>query len=217
MSRNLISNVLLTEWQKKLTELTATKRWGDRLTGPFPGYVPPDYSSAQTRVLYVGKATDRTPSSKDFAHIHKYRSSAFWNLARSLTQSIGIGRRETASFAWSNICKIGLSKGNPGKRLIEAQRELAVRTLKYEYSRHPKANLIVFVTEGFADDLVYESLGKGDVSTPFLDFTSHSGMQAFYSRPASEESPAVLWVQHPQGKKLTALDAWTQQAMLLIG
>jgi hypothetical protein len=203
------------------------------------------YTEAHRRILLIGKATAgwhhegcaATLRSSNYRRQERHSCSdkfldgggipsAFWRLAKNLNE-IAPGRARTpnidideASYslgliAWSNLFKIAAQGKNPTPSLQSKQHEEALALLRAELTAF-RPHLVVFVTEPFGDDLVYEALvmskGPRDGLSEGTD-----GQRAFYYRHRMEaNSPAILWVQHPEGQPSASVEIWLDKAKELL-
>jgi hypothetical protein len=96
------------------------------------------------------------------------------------------------NLVWSNLCKIGVAKGNPAGAYLGMQFDLATETLREGITAYRPA-LVVFTSGTYAPNIIYRATGysAGDW------ITRPSGS---WVRPASSEMPAMLWIDYPQGK-----------------
>lgn len=179
------------------------------LAGPFLSYAP----NGRVGILYVGKATGRA------WHVRKFRGSikerlrrtkewiaevetgeypfAFWNFFRELSKHSRV--------IWTNVCKIGVQRGNPHGRYLEFQRKLAIETLRLEIKSY-RPRLVIFAT---GDD--YREL----ISEVVADKSWHRRSRMRW-RNAEGNTPAILWIGHPQFKPRTLTRAWLRKAAELM-
>jgi hypothetical protein len=185
------------------------------LAGLFVHYVPPGYFENSRRILYIGKATageflDENAPAKWFNR----NSGGFWSFARRMSKCANPDCANLSNLAWSNLFKIGKSRGNPNGKLAAAQKSLAVETLRAEI-RCLKPTLVVCVAAGYQDHIFYDVLGiKQNIDDGFVE--EFYGKWAFYSRPAYGEWPPILWMSHPQGKTRDYLEAGERIAQKLM-
>ena len=213
----LFPSKVAAEWGVLHRTLVGSRRFQRLCTEPFLGYRPKEYDSSELKILYVGKATSGDPDRTTLEHVYRFNSSAFWTSARELRDSAAQAKSRSVSLAWSNVCKIGVTRGNPNNALIREQASLASKTLTAELFS-PGLNLAVFVCEGYADTLVYNSLAVNPiVLDPLKDLeTRYFEDREYWRRSAMDGFPPVLWVQHPQGKSKENLRAWTDAAIALL-
>lgn len=139
------------------------------------------------------------------------RPGPFWYFAGSLSETLAntsnttVGRLE--NLVWTNICKIGVSEGNPSGQCLRLQKELAVETLKCEIE-HYRPGLIVFVTGDYASDVIDQVV---DPHSWKKDFEG----DGYWWRPARGHEPPMLWTYHPQGKSRSVRDKWLKKAQEL--
>ena len=132
-------------------------------------------------------------------------SGPFWTFARQLSRLADGDPQTLGHIAWSNLCKIGTVYGNPGDDLVDAQADLAVETLRQEWTEL-KPTLVVCVAEGYQEQLVYLAFDvQQDHGDRFEIITTTEGK--FWRRPAVDGMPAFLWMKHPQGKPREYIDA----------
>jgi len=195
-----------------------------RLAAPFLSVRESNWAVGEVRpILFVGKATDgdwkedkfracardrrveeRLRASRDFVGAMRSRpKSAFWRFWNSL------GHRGLPVI-WTNLAKIGVTSGNPRGWYLEAQCDLAVKTLEAEVKEYNPI-LVVLVTSDYAkDQIVYRkwpqknwTVSDYDLSTCWIN--------------ASDGEPAVLWTDHPQGKRAEKVSYWLGKACSLLG
>jgi hypothetical protein len=142
-------------------------------------------------------------------------NSAFWHLARRLNERVANKWNVPVTsnlqhITWTNICKIGAQKKNPGSSLLARQRELAVATLRREIDVY-KPELIYLVTGAYAWELVKEALGNP------ADEVWEKTNEDWILRPSSTNGlPTVLRTGHPQGKRRELVERWLDQAVELL-
>lgn len=166
--------------------------YAGKLAPVFYGYAPETFKNAKIKILFIGKATAGAAGPEEYGEIYACKKSAFWYFARTLSDRVG------GIHAWTNLCKIGTLKGNPGKRLAEDQADLAVRILQAEIG-HLGPSLIVCVAANSAyDDFLYRALGtkRGSDSDGFIARRRRDG--EVWVRPGMAGSPPVLWMKHPE-------------------
>jgi len=198
------------------------------VVGPFLGSEPDRYDPSLPSVLYVGWATrgrwvDREEwqnAEELLAKIRDVRKKElntgggpFASLARRLSEAIAKAcssnlAEPLQNLIWTDICKVGVAKGNPPEKIYRPQFHLAVDTLRAEIEAyHPR--LVMFVTGHDYDEVVQEVVCEtGDAS-----WQQH---QDFCLRYANQSLPAVLWTPHPQGKRKERVAAWIEKACELI-
>lgn len=183
-------------WENLRHELSSTGRW--KLAGLFRGHEAPGFRQATKRVLYVGKATAGPFDCADASEAFGCNSGPFWTFARQLSSLANGDPQTLGHIAWSNLCKIGTSIGNPDDALVRAQADLAVETLQREWVEL-KPTLVVCVAEGYQEQLIYRTFG---VTQNHEDGFTADKLPAgtFWTRTAQDGMPAFLWMKHPQGK-----------------
>ena len=186
-----------TQWRNRHQDLAAARKWD--LAGLFCGHEGSNFRAAGRKVLYTGNATagpfEPTPDDQDFFGCNR---KAFWSFARRLNSLTGGNSDELENIAWSNLCKIGTRYGNPGDDLVEAQADLAIATLRQEWTEL-NPTLIVCVAEGYQEHLIYRAFEViQNINDGFNVVTTSSGK--FWVRSALNGMPAFLWMKHPQGK-----------------
>jgi hypothetical protein len=87
----------------------------------------------------------------------------------------------------------------PSGKLLEAQRDLAVKTLREEIETY-RPRLVVFVTGCFAEALVRE------VVYDLQDTSREKENVDLWWRRRTNSLPAMLWTRHPQGARRDFLD-----------
>jgi hypothetical protein len=124
-------------------------------------------------------------------------SGGFWPFASKLSKEMGCD--DYSNLAWTNLCKIGMNTKNPSPELVYAQEHLAVRTLRSEIAAY-RPSLVVLVTNNFAKEILMEAVDGQE-----LDFWSKSenetarDVQDIWWHEGDANSPAILWMRHPQG------------------
>ncbi len=206
-----------------------------RIAAPFLSVPPADYDPiAVPSILYVGKATAgswcrrsflRSPTVKErhqctadflegWVKTGRY-NSAFWRFARALSERLAVATHSTIqplqNLVWTNICKIGVLRGNPTGKILRAQSELAVASLRSEIKMY-RPRLVVFVTGDYAEQLVDGVVGDCEQKT----WHKERGHELFWWRKPIGNIPAVLWAYHPERKSLSTLETWLQQALRLV-
>ncbi|MGC1372632.1 MAG: hypothetical protein WA824_10890 [Candidatus Sulfotelmatobacter sp.] len=141
-------------------------------------------------------------------------SSAFWSFARALSERLAVTTHSTIqplqNLVWTNICKIGVLRGNPAGEILRAQSELAAASLRSEIKTY-RPRLVVFVTGDYAAQLVDAVVGDSEQKT----WHEERGHELFWWRKPIGNMPAVLWAYHPERKPLSTLETWLQQASRL--
>lgn len=137
-------------------------------------------------------------------------NTAFWRFAAELGKfRVPSGGCPFDYVAWTNLAKIGPKRnGNANRGLFKKQRELAIESLDAEI-KHFAPELVVFVTAGYYDDVVWQVCrapeGKG--------FAGDHGCRW---RARTDRFPAVLLTQHPQCKKSEVVVRWRDMAKNLL-
>ncbi len=200
--------------------------FSDRMTAPVFSVSAPD-----TRmVLYVGKATagdwptkkrsgdpiearisERREAAEDFprdcVESGKY-TSAFWTLAKQINElaadrwRLPLGSK-LQHVAWTNMCKIGAKRGNPGRRLFDIQRDLAVKTLRQEVKVY-RPELIWFVTWDYGREAVMEVLDDPTEET----WDKSGNCNWIWRRSAEDGLPAAVLSRHPLGAPRELVQKW---------
>jgi hypothetical protein len=111
---------------------------------------------------------------------------------------------------WTNICKIGVLRGNPTGEILRAQSELAVASLRSEIEMY-RPRLVVFVTGDFGEQLVGAVVADCEQKT----WQKERGHELFWWRKPIGNMPAILWAYHPGRKPLSTVETWIQQALRL--
>jgi hypothetical protein len=205
---------------------------------PFLAYCPEGYSRHKTRILYVGKATNRelwrdrfeeergqpaeqrvqSQLDREKAHFQSQRNRkgrSFWGFANALSHSLDRSCADLSNLAWSNLCKIGAKSGVPNRNSIEVQSYLAVATLLQEI-REFRPRVIVVVTRDFAEN---EILGR------VFEPTNSEKWKKSENEPGKriddiwwlDGNPAVLWMRHPRLAPPDLLEYAAEKAAQLAG
>jgi hypothetical protein len=207
---------------------------GDRIAAPFLSVPPAKYDPASApSVLYVGQATAgewyrdefcesptvderRTRTTRFLEECVKtgcYRT-AFWRFALNLSArfaEIASGAIEPLqNIVWTNISKIGVCSGNPRGACLKSQRELSIRTLRFEIKEYRPA-LIVFVTGNYGKDVVGEIISDPDETRWMWECKN----DWFWWRPSMDELPPVLWTGHPRSKSREEIQRWLEKASVI--
>jgi hypothetical protein len=205
-----------------------------RIAAPFLSVRPAGYDPmAVPSILYVGKATAGNWWRRSFLSSPTVRerhqctakfleewvrngryNSAFWSFAHALSERVAVATHSTIqplqNLVWTNICKIGVLRGNPAGRILRAQSELAVASLRSEIKTY-RPKLVVFMTGDFGEQLVDAVVGDCEQKT----WHKERGHDLFWWRKPIGSMPAVLWAHHPRQKPLSTLRTWLQQASRL--
>ncbi len=212
---NSMTKNLVMSWTKLRSTLSSDPRFSGRLAGVFKGHVPTGFKKHTRRILYVGKATAGTFHEADASASAFFCNKAgFWTFARRLSEHADCECSDRSNLAWSNLCKIGRSRGNPNAALAEVQRPLAIETLRVEIKRL-EPTLVVFVTGDYQDQFVYQALGISKGSPGDFETRTHGKRELYYRRPV-RGWPALLWLAHPQGKDRETIQFWERMASDLL-
>ncbi len=210
--------VLHEKWVEKFAEMQKLFRGQlvtPHLTVPPDGYNPKRIPS----VLFVGQATgpneaeEGNPSAEEIrdkigafqrdAALRPHPRSGFWRFALCLSDAL---KRQTGhadiaplqNLVWTNICKIGVRRGNPPKQIYEFQRELAIHTLRAEIASY-KPKLVYWATWDYLVDVVREAVDDpNDIS-----WTKDLEDKWIWTRRPVNSLPAMVWSGRPQGKPRT--------------
>lgn len=223
-------------WLKLFDELLRRPNVNpDRVAAPFVSVAPPNYNPALIpSVLYVGKATGgdwhrerykRSPSVSDRRKCTaewlesvkaKDYCSPFWQFALGLSSRLGAKAKHRIeplqNMVYTNICKIGVLDGNPSGECFAAQRDLAIETLRLEIEEY-LPSLVVFVTWGYADDLIMEVIREDPNGS---SWHKERNGEWLWWRESVDSMPPLLLTGHPQGKRRQDREAWLQQAFELL-
>jgi hypothetical protein len=176
---------------------------------------PPFPADEQTNNARVRKRHELT---KEFIEgtAKECSRGGFWPFARELNAAMASRwgsptENSLRHITWTNICKIGTLKGNPGGPLFEKQRGLALETLRQEIELY-RPRLICFVTWSYKWELVKEVVGQP------LDESWDQTLNEdwMWSRAATGELPAVLLTGHPQAKSREHRRKWVKKAVELL-
>jgi hypothetical protein len=227
---------LESDWIELFLGLQSTpKVEPESIQAPFVSVAPNGYDPHKIpSILCIGKATAAWYRSKllkvkaptgntlrsftseflknDLAIRERYRSP-FWRFVFKLSAQFAeaTNRQDIAplqNIVWTNICKIAVNDENPEGKYLEAQRELAIKTLREEIIRY-RPTLIFLMTGSYVEDLIGHVVG---------DSTDRSWNQAKHEkhiwrwREPISEFPSVIWTGHPQGKLATTREVWIQKA-----
>jgi len=198
MNQSTMRAELRMRWQELHQELLVDERFSGRLAGLFEGHQPEGYQLHSRRILYVGKATAGEFGIPNASHEwFNVPRGSFWAFARRLSLAVDGSCNDLSNLAWSNLCKIGVKRGNPDSVLADEIHVLAVKTLQHEFQTLDPS-LVVFVTETYLDHFVYEALNTMQGIDGFED--KEAGGLPIYFRKRKDGFPPVLWIRHPQGK-----------------
>jgi len=209
------------KWIQKFYEIR--QEFGDSppLAAPFLSVSDPrDEPTGIGPILMIGKATAgdwgldpfllnegqsferqaderRAATLKHLSYRRNHQTSAFWRFWKTLHE---IG----SPVVWTNLVKIGVKHGNPGRKYIKAQSCLACATLRAEVDEY-KPSLIVIAADYAKEQITYPVFGDRPnwKEPPGYEF-------CWIERSAS--SPAILWTDHPQMKGKVALSSWMKKA-----
>lgn len=205
------------EWIELFKHLRTDPEISEFVSAPFISVPPSGYGPiAVPSVLYVGKAVNgngdctdrdsflrrptlehrRTSTTKFLEQVKtgKYKSP-FWRFAFRLSD------KDLQKLIWTNVCKLSDLRDNrvPSGKLLEAQRDLAVKTLREEIETY-RPRLVVFVTGCFAEALVRE------VVYDLQDISWEKENVDLWWRRRTNSLPSMLWTRHPQGARRDFLD-----------
>jgi hypothetical protein len=221
------------KWLKLFYELRARPDLDrGQIAAPFLSVAPPGYDpSARPSILYVGKATDKkwNPNcavrSLNVKNTREYTrhfilneaeeyNAGFWQFARDLSKAVAAATNQytsrfPANLVWTNLCKIGVVKGTPQKRILLAQSNLAVETLRLEIAAY-RPKLIVFVIGDFGEELIACLLDDCEWKS-----WRENSRHGYWWRESIGKTPPILWTGHPQGKLRDLREVWLKQAVRL--
>jgi hypothetical protein len=213
-------------WMEKFRRMNRDPKFAGNLNGPHITFKPDGYDLERKTVLYVGKALGNRTRNGDLpspeACQNEFRrfledvvsgeyGSAFWNFALELSQRLAAqeGPR-LRNLVWSNICKIGVQKGNPGKEIFEEQKCLAIETLRAEI-KYYKPSVVMWVTGNYRAEVVGQV-----VEDPNEEHWEKSPEdEGVFFRGRMHSLPAMLWTYHPQGPDRNH-DLWIREACKLL-
>jgi hypothetical protein len=175
-------------------------------------------------VLLVGKATDKDWRLGDFllasrrsteeriqerraatrdhlASERRRQTSAFWRFWRSLHE---VG----SPVIWTNLAKIGVTRGNPGHKHLTAQATLACQTLNAEVAEY-RPSLIVIAGDYARFEIVHPVFGGRAAWREPDDFE-------FCWIERKGPAPAVLWTDHPERKLKARVERWLEKSAELV-
>jgi hypothetical protein len=215
-------------WMEKFRGMDRDPKFAGNLNGPHITFKPDGYDLERKTVLYVGKALGKRTRKGDLPSVETLQNefrrfledvvsgeqgSVFWNFALKLSERLATqeGPR-LQNLVWSNICKIGVCKGNPGKEIFEEQKCLAIETLRAEIEYY-KPSLVMWVTGDYRCEVVGQVVD--DLNEKHWDKTLNAKWW-FYQRKPMNSLPAMLWTYHPQGKKREMTAAWIDHACNLL-
>ena len=199
-----------------------------------------DPASHQT-ILYIGKATrgwgpEPLRDNSTVAECRQFTvgffensiilntyHSAFWRFARRLKSLTGEeAKRPWRNLVWSNIAKLGAQYGNPNRRCLNYQAELAKQTLVVEINEY-RPSLVVFVSGDFGQTIVNDALKSDELRALEPNEQNQQGANVWEERPGNVwlrkrygNSPAFLRLAHPQGKPRERIDQWVEYAQALL-
>lgn len=172
--------------------------------------VGPAINDARPRLLYIGRATrgyddddDRVNSFERViarnVEIVETMRSAYWAFMRRIIATAGEAaghkpdRGPMMSVAWSNLAKLGETKGNPTRLSCRKQQEASNGALRSEIAALQPA-AIVLVTGRWQQDVLLDPVFGADGWVP--------GVSADLRSKIDEPSRAlVVHAYHPQGKR----------------
>jgi hypothetical protein len=226
-------HVLQEKWAEKFDRMR--RLFPGEVTRPHLTVAPDGYAPERIpSVLYVGKAVG--PNEPELENLNamqlrqktseflkrfasnQYRGSAFCDFGLRLSAALNrhAGHLEIAplqNLVWTNICKIGVCKGNPPDLVYECQRDLAIQTLRAEIAFY-QPRLVFWATNTYRYDAVRETVG--DESENDNSWTKDLGERGIYTRGPFNSMPAMVWTPHPQGKPEPDWGLWIEQACKLI-
>lgn len=205
------------QWIEKFDEMEALDL-GQKLAAPFLSVG--DFSSNPTGIgpiLLVGKATDkdwfreqflstakeervnerRTVTRNTLTYKYKQQTSAFWRFWKDLHE---VG----SPVIWTNLAKIGVARGNPGRKHLAVQAELAQTTLRAEIAEY-RPSLIVIAGDYAKREIVFPIFGERSNWSEPDDFK-------FCWIERTPSYPAVLWIDHPEIKLKKTIQSWLEKA-----
>ncbi len=190
--------------------------------GIFSPYVPEGYWDQPRRILYIGKATDGPFTEEDDARkAFEHKRSHFWSFANEVSALADRNVQGRNNLVWSNIFKQGVRRGNPTGAEAEVQRARASQDLRHEVEKY-RPDLIVLVTVGYEEEVVKAAFsisdGKSnDDSDGRLHEDSFEALLSVWWRRPYKGVPALVWMNHPQGKLREYKDAALKRIALLMG
>jgi hypothetical protein len=218
---------LQTAWIKE-ADRCITRNPVDYWAAPFLSVLPgPSERDRGRRVLLVGKATAGPWHCKEFlansarpiaerveerrlatlGHLrwrerNRTSTSAFWRFWRKLHSIASV-------VIWSNLAKLGVTSGNPCGEDLKSQMALAQKTLRAEVDEYAPY-LVVLVTGDYAgNEIVCPTFGSPEC-------WEHAEDGEYWSIGKTRQQPAILWIEHPQGKAASRVDKWLAQARHLM-
>jgi hypothetical protein len=219
---------LWSEWIDLHNVLSSGKRKNIQ-TPAAPFFSASSKVKCKSRILLVGKATDRDwygkeyqlsirRSKEDAIHDRLHRNryivqtggnrKSFWQFfdrLASVNQEIG-----RDSVVWSNIAKIGSLIGNPSGLLLSIQADLAERTLRAEIEEYdPKVIIFVTGTNECMDRIIMRTLGVPRDLWIRSEKEDRSGKIPDVWWTGSR--PLALWTRHPQGAKAQEIEYWVKK------
>jgi hypothetical protein len=181
------------------------------LAGLFSMYTPTNYSEWTNRILYIGKAT--RGSFGEGAAVRAFNgNSAFWSFARKLSQLAEPECKDLSNLCWSNIFKQGVIDGNPKGALAKSQSNSAIASLARDI-RKANPSLVVCVAAGYHEGQFRDALRLPAESDDF-EWRTVLGEPKWdlYFRKCDGRLPPIVWMYHPQGKRI----AYTEAALNLV-
>ena len=214
---------LQSRWIEKFYEIRSRFSDTPALAAPFLSVNDPqDEPAGLGSILLVGKATAgnwgldhflsmegqsfeqraderRAATLGHLSNRRDHSTSAFWRFWKTLHE---IG----SPVVWTNLVKIGVQRGNPDRKYIEAQSSLACATLKAEIDEY-KPSLVVIAADYAKEQITYPVFGER------AKWTERDDGVCWIDRTPS--SPAILWTDHPQIKGKEILGSWLERARYL--
>ena len=208
------------KWIEKFYEVRSRFRDVPPLAAPFLSVSDPHAEPGGAGpILLVGKATRgdwrldhflsregrpfeqqvderRAATLEHLTYMRNRQTSPFWRFWKSLHE---IG----SPVIWTNLVKIGVKHGNPGRKYVEAQSSLACATLRAEIDEY-KPSLVVVAADYAKEQVTYPVFGER------AEWVIRDDGVCWIERTAS--SPAVLWTDHPQIKPKEVLRSWLEKA-----
>jgi hypothetical protein len=176
-----------------------------------------DFRGRSRRLNVEQRREQRRKFTKNFLAEHgpDYNSS-FWHFAKELNTEAAKRWNQPVTnpfqhITWTNISKIGASKGNPRGFLLKEQRELAFETLRLEIELY-KPQLICFVTWDYEIDVVRRIID--DPNDASWDKAENN--QWLWWRAATAKLPPILLTGHPERKSLKDRERWLKKFSILL-
>jgi hypothetical protein len=126
--------------------------------------------------------------------------SAFWRFWKGLHEF-------SPSVVWTNLAKIGMVSSNPSGDCLKVQSKLAIETLQAEIEEYdPK--LIIVTGEYATNEILYPIWPKGNwkgARDPEYCWIKKTHL-----------GPPVLWVDHPERKRIQRIHLWVEKVRELL-